>query len=150
MSDQVSVTNLVRNFAAACRAVVPYLDRARVPWADGHQYDNWDRVAEPLFLSLVLEPCQFQAEASFPKIPLILPRYGFPPSGENAFIRLDAGATTECRFMDLLSVEGPFDYCEGQIEGKRVLRALETANLSFVIVGPDGKRHEIETVALDL
>jgi hypothetical protein len=150
MSDQVSVTDLVRNFAAACRAMVPHLDRARVPWTDGQQYDDWDRVAEPPFFSLVLGPCRFQAEASLPGISLVLPRYGFPPSGENAFLCLAAREAGECRFVQLRSLDGPFDYCEGQIEGERVLRPLETADLSLVVVDPNGVRHKIETVELDL
>lgn len=150
MSDQVSVTDLVHNFATACRALVPHLNRAGIPWADGQQYDNWDRVAEPLFFSLVLEPCRLQAGASFPAIPLILPRYGFTPSSENAFLSLDAGATANCRFVGLRSVNGPFDYCEGQIKGERILREVETADLCFVVVGPNGEHHAIKTVVLDL
>ena len=150
MGDHISVNDLVRNFAAACRAMVPYLDCARVPWADAEQYDNWDRVAEPLFFSLVLEPCLFQAEVSFPGLSFIPPRYGFAPGGENVFLRLIAGASEESRFIGLRSVIRPFDHCEGQIDGERVLSPVETTHLRFVIVAIDGKRHEIETVALDL
>ncbi len=150
MSGHVSVTDLVRNFAGACRALVPHLDRARIPWADRQQYDNWERVAETLFVSLVLEPCRFQAETSFPQISLILRRYGFSASGENAFLHLDAGGTADCRFTQLRSVDRPFDCCEGEIGGERVLRPVATASFSFVVVGLDGQHREIKAVALDL
>jgi hypothetical protein len=57
----VTVAELVLNFAEACRALVPYLGRAVVPRRDQQQYDNWDRIAQALFESLVTDPCAFQA-----------------------------------------------------------------------------------------
>ena len=41
--------------------MVPALDCAEVAWRDKGQYDNRSRIAEPLFETLVTEPCAFQA-----------------------------------------------------------------------------------------
>ncbi len=96
-TTQSTVSDLLRNFAEACRALVPSLDRASVRWADGQHYDNWDRIAEALSESLVLEPCRFHVAAVFPSAVLKLERYGFMPAGANAFVSLNrnpAGKTT--------------------------------------------------------
>ena len=90
-TTQSTVSDLLRNFAEACRALVPSLDRASVRWAGemASTYDNWDRVAEALSESLVLEPCRFHVAAVFPSAVLKLERYGFMPAGANAFVSLN-------------------------------------------------------------
>ena len=148
--NQASVTDLVRNFAGACRALVPNLDQARIPWTDGKQYDNWDRIAEALFESLVLEPCRFQAKISFPETPLMLTRYGFLQRSESAFLGFAAGVEAEGRFIRLLSVKEPFDYCEGMVNGHKAVHQIFRVSFSFVMIERDGSRREIESVALDL
>ncbi|PZU85841.1 MAG: hypothetical protein DI527_20765 [Chelatococcus sp.] len=150
MSDQISVTDLVRNFASACRALTPYLDRAHVPWADHRQYDNWDRIAEALFESLVLEPCRLHVEASFPEMSLTLARYGFPADGETIFLSLNGVAYAECRFIQLLSVEEPFDHYEWTSNGSRLALPVASADISLIMIEPDGTRQEIKDIDLDL
>ena len=109
----VSVTDLVLNFADACRALVPAVDRAEVPWRDGEQYDNWDRIAEALFESLVTEPCAFQAAGEAGLAKLRVARYGFSPDAEaNAYVARLGDLPTQ--LITLSSVAAPFDhaYCE--------------------------------------
>lgn len=148
VSRQITVTELVRNFGEACRALVPSLDRAEIPWTDGRQYDNWDRIAEALFESLVLEPCCYEVWDVEPGRPLDVARYGFVPSSESAFVQLHLPEGGRCRFMRLVSLERPFDHCEGVAEGESRVVALGQAELSFVVLGTGGERRGIGVVDL--
>ena len=78
---------------------------------------------------------------------LTLARYGFPPSGESAFLCLDPGVEGEGRFIRLLSVKDPFDCCEGVSKGDKEVRLVSKVDLSLVIIGADGARHEFNSVA---
>jgi hypothetical protein len=107
MMAVVTVTDLVLNFAAACRALVPSLELAEVPWQDGRQYDNFHRVAEPLFLTLVTEPCAFQAGGETGAGKLQLARYAYGDAeGDTGWIVVSGVG----RLISLASVEAPFDY----------------------------------------
>ena len=77
----ITVTNLVLNFARACRSLVPALERAAVAWQDETQYDNWDRIAEPMFESLVIEPCVYAAVGEENIHTLSIAQYGFVSDG---------------------------------------------------------------------
>lgn len=103
----VTVTDLILNFAEACRALVPAFDRAGVPWRDGQQYDNWDRVVEPLFKSLVTEPCEFQAVGEPGRTKLRTARYGFTREA-NAWVALHGDH--RARFIALSSSTAPFTH----------------------------------------
>jgi hypothetical protein len=142
----VTVTDLVLNFAAACRALVPSLDRAGVPWRDEEQNDDWGRVAEPLFESLVLEPCAFQAVGEAGQSRLLMARYGFQPDPAcNAWIEVagDAGG----RMIGLSSVSAPFDHvcCEGPAGAV----PLGRASFVFVYAAAYGTRGRLKEVDLE-
>ena len=133
----LTVTDLVLNFAYACRALVPSLDRAAVPWQDEAQYDNWDRVAEALFETLVTEPCVFQAVGEARSISLHPATYGFAHDpGCNAWLAVNRGRPT--RVISLASVASPFDHarCEGEPE----LVTLREHEFVFVYDTGDGLR----------
>jgi hypothetical protein len=143
-SELVTVTELVRNFASACRAIIPNLERVRVPWRDAEQYDNWDRVAEPLFSTLVVEPCMFQAIRERDLGGLRPARYGFPLALNcNAWIEVQD--VSPFPMLDLASVEEPFDHVRcGQIDR---LVPLAIARCSFVYL-LRGNRCRLEAVDL--
>lgn len=131
----VTVTDLVLNFAEACRSLVPALDRADVPWRDGEQYDNWDRVAEALFESLVTEPCAFQAVGEAGLTKLRIARYGFTPDTEsNAWVALQGDRPA--RFLTLATVAAPFDHA--QCEKPVGLVPLQECRFVFVFGSRDG------------
>jgi len=147
--QSVTVTALVLNFADACRAIVPMLDGAGVAWGDLGQYDNWDRVAEPLFASLVTEPCAFAAvgEANISK--LRIARYGFSPvPGDcNAYIAVDGDDPK--RMLGLSTADRPFDIVRvvrGEAEDKVL---LINCKFAFVFSGADGREHHLTEVDLD-
>ena len=141
----VTVTDLVLNFAEACRALVPSLDRAGVPWRDGGQYDNWDRIAEPLFESLVTEPCAFAAVGEAGLGRLRVARYGFAPAAdENAWIAVDG--VHPARMVGLSSTAGPFDHV--QCAGTSNLVPLTDARFIFVYEANDGSPQRLAVVNL--
>jgi hypothetical protein len=110
------------NFAEACRLLGPALDFARIPWRRSEeQYDNFDRVAEALFLSLVVEPCLFHANAE----DATAARYGFsydePPP---AHFRVNG----KFRFVALETRTRPFDTARHE-KGE-----LPMANATFAFV----------------
>ena len=144
----VQVIDLVRNFARACRALVPHLDQARVPWADCNQYDNWDRIAEPLFESLVLKPCRFQAAEAVSQVVPTTARYGFLPSNENAFVCITDASGEKYNFIQLLSRLTPFDHCEGFFGGQRLVFPMEIAEITFVLLQPGGTHQDFRTIGL--
>ena len=142
----ITVTDLVRNFAAACRALVPSLDRAAIPWRDSEQYDNWDRIAEPLFVSLVTEPCAFHAvgEAGLGKMRVA--RYGFAPARDfNAWVALDVAHPVWV--IGLSSIARPFDHA--QCVEPTGLVPLDTARFVFVYEADDGSQRRLELVDLE-
>lgn len=139
-----TVTELVMNFADACRALVLSMDRAAVPWRDGEQYDNWDRVADALFETLVTEPCAFQAvgEAGFPK--LHIARHGFASDPSyNAWVAMEGDSAA--RVIALSSVSKPFDHV--QCEEPTGIVSLEGARFMFVYDVGDGQQ-TLESVSL--
>lgn len=144
----VSVTALVQNFADACRALVPMLDGAAVPWGDSDQYDNWDRIAEPLFETLVTEPCAYAAVGEANLHRLRIGRYGFRPiPGDcNAFIALDGGKPR--RMVRLSTSDRPFDIVEVVGAEDERLR-LAHCNFVFVFEEPQGTQRHLAEVDLD-
>lgn len=128
----VTVTDLILNFADACRRLVPVLDYAGVPWGDGDQYDNWDRIAEALFTSLVTEPCTFQALG---KTEPRVVRYGFTPDADcTAWIAVEGECVAQ--FINLSSLATPFDHV--QCAEPVGLVPLEGKRFAFVYVTGDG------------
>jgi hypothetical protein len=139
----VTITELVLNFAEACRFLVPSLNRAEVSWRDGAQGPNWDRIAEPLFETLVTEPCAFQAVGEGRLMELRSAVYGFAPAGDcNAWIIVEGSG----RMIDLASVEVPFDHV--RCEELNELVPLEVSRFAFVYDDGNGIQHRIEAVDL--
>jgi hypothetical protein len=146
-----TVTDLVQNFAEACRTLVPSLDRAEVPWRDEAQYDNWDRIAVPLFETLVTEACAFAAVGETGLSRLHVAQYGFVNAKPewNAYIALDG--PTPKRFVGLSSKATPFDtvvFSEGGSE-KMATLALSNARFVFVFAALDGTQQRLTKVLLE-
>lgn len=53
---KTSVDALVRIFRDALLALIPVVERARIPWREGESYDAWDEVVSVLYAKLVREP----------------------------------------------------------------------------------------------
>jgi len=150
MERRATVTDLVLNFGDACRALVPSLDRARIPWSDANQYDNWDRIAEALFESLVGEPCKLQAaKIGFDRVQL--GRYGFDiASAANAFISVVTPYCTDCRLISLVSQERPFSHIRAVGSSRETVAPIDQCDFAFVIVDHAGKTYQFSEIDLGL
>lgn len=141
----ITVTDLILNFAEACRALVPSLNRAEVLWGDGQQGNNWDRVAEALFRTLVSEPCAFHAVGEEGAAKLQILPYGFSPSSEcNAWFTVEDGRPD--RMVDLASVGHPFDH----VRCGDPLRLVPLTSARFAFVHDNGGGLQMRVDAVDL
>lgn len=144
----ITVTDLVLNFVSACRSLVPALDRADVPWQDATQWDNWDRIAEPLFKSLVIEPCMYAAVGEMKLHTLTVPRYGFEPyqPNYNAWITLEG--TSNMRMGGLSTEKQPFDQVDLIDQNNRISIPFEGARFAFTYKDANLTEQQLTTVDL--
>jgi hypothetical protein len=145
----VTVTSLVLNFADACRALVPMLDGAAVPWGDEGQYDNWDRIAEALYGTLVTEPCALAALGEGNLSKLAIARYGFSPApGDcNAYVAVEG--VNPKRLVGLSTAKRPFD--QVRVAGAEAAETMLLRGCRFIFVfpGPDGTQQRLTDLDLD-
>ena len=48
-----SVTELVTIFRDAAIALIPHVERAKMPWKDGESYDDWDNIVTALYENII-------------------------------------------------------------------------------------------------
>lgn len=71
----------IRNFRMALLAVIPYVEKAQIPWRGPHNYDEWDVICTSMYGSLVIEvlrwplPEASQAGFAMPAYDLLLEDY---------------------------------------------------------------------------
>jgi len=72
-SWQTTVSGLVLIFRDALAALVPHMERAKLPWREGEAYDEWDEISEVIFDKIVAQSlrCALGPEGES----LRLPRY---------------------------------------------------------------------------
>ena len=144
----ITVTDLVLNFASACRSLVPALERADVPWRDETQWDNWDRIAEPLFESLVIEQCLYAAVGEMKLHTLTVPRYGFDPYGSQYSAWITLEGATNLRMVGLSTKQQPFDRIDLADQDHRVSIALDGASFAFTFKAPDLAEQQLTIIDL--
>lgn len=109
---ETTVTDLVLILQGAFRAIVPSLERARIPWREGEAYDDWDAIAEVLFEQVVLRSVRSALPQGDVKS-LRFPRYGmlYPDYSEFSFIarRIESGQGPVDVFHSLATDAKPFD-----------------------------------------
>ncbi len=72
---ETNVSELLTIFRDALRALIPYLEAARIRWRDDEAYEDWDDIAETLFERFVLMSIRWGLPN--PQPDLKLPGYGF-------------------------------------------------------------------------
>src|SRR5579863_875412 len=50
-----SIDELVRSFLDALRVMVPVAERVHMPWREPNAYDDWDRICEAIYRSIVID-----------------------------------------------------------------------------------------------
>jgi hypothetical protein len=136
------------NFADASRALVPMLDGAAVPWDDESQYDNWARIAEALYETLVTEPCACAAFGEGNLSKLNVARYGFSPAPGNCNACAGVEGANPKRLGGLSTAKRPFDQVRvaGAEAGETML--LRDCRFVFVFSGPYGTQQRLTDIDL--
>jgi hypothetical protein len=146
--QNVTVTALVVNFADACRALVPMLDGASVPWRDEGQHDEWNRIAEPLFHTLVAGPCALAALGESASGRLDIARYGVEGAQGDCKAYVAVDGPEPRRLLALSTKSRPFDRVTlADAEADEKMR-LTDCRFIFVFEGPEGLQQQLVEVAL--
>lgn len=56
---QLPIDRLIEAFQACLLALIPQMEAVGLPWRDGEAYDDWDRIEEALFKSVISTPVEF-------------------------------------------------------------------------------------------
>lgn len=106
---KISVNETIRTFHESLCAIVPLFERLELPWREPDAYDNWDRVAEALYKTMVEEEIEY---AHIGKPIFGIPKYGFclPSYAEHSYIgNLTKGQ--KWAFVGFSTTDKPFDMC---------------------------------------
>jgi hypothetical protein len=91
-------------------ALVPIAERARIAWRGDDVYDEWDRITEALFQSLVVDSI---GNSNAGPLSRPLAKYGFveEPLAELSVIQVAQPSilASELAFIDFTSTAAPFD-----------------------------------------
>lgn len=143
-------SELVGVFRDALAVVAPVLERARISHLDSEAYDDWDRVAEALFASIVARSVEFSREAQDVRLDpyaLRLPSYAGRPC---VIVRDRSRDGERFIFYSIGSTSSAFDTVrvlrEGELSGNLEAIPFERASFSVSIPG----RNEITSLTVEL
>jgi len=107
---QTSVEFLIGKFREALIGLIPTLEDVRIWWREGQSWDEWDRIAEALYESIVLDA--IRETGRLPAFSLEFPRYDVTPSDYSklSLIAVESSATPKGSiFHRLATSDSPFD-----------------------------------------
>lgn len=73
MGDQIAIAAILGEFRQCLTTVIPYLERAHVPWKNEAAYDEWDDIASAIYRALV---CSVICDTISKTTPLVIAEYG--------------------------------------------------------------------------
>jgi hypothetical protein len=109
---QTTVTDLIGVLQSSFRALIPSLERAKIPWREGEAYDDWDAIASVLFEQFVLRAIRWSLPPEDAER-LQVPRYDmlYPDYSEMSFLarKVESGSPPFDVFHSLATTTEPFD-----------------------------------------
>jgi hypothetical protein len=103
----IPLTEIIRIFRSAMLAVIPHVEKVGVRWKKWETYDDWDRIEEALFESMVSKSIEFIfGEGQTFGLPLIN-NTNFDPKAESLLFDEELGQ--EFRFLALTHDKEPFN-----------------------------------------
>lgn len=153
---EVSVSDLIAIFREALLALVPQMEKARIPWREGEAYDDWDDIATSLYTSIVARSVQNSLQArpgvDLPPYDLLEESYA-----DSAYIEVIIKATqTRFAFVALTTGRDPFDTVRAVpvATGARVedeaRAAWGDAEFSLCVPQPNGGRRCLSVLSVRL
>ena len=117
-----SVYELMTIFQGALKAILPSVERVRIPWKQGEAYDDWDEIAEVLFRSIMERSLGYALGLELVEERILPPYDSIYQSYSNiGRIEVDNCAENDrCVFVRLSTSSEPFD------------------TIDYLIVGDDG------------
>ncbi len=155
-----SVHHLMLNFRDALVALIPYMERGRIPWRDEEAYDDWDEIAQSLYKNMVLRSILFSTEH---QDDLATPEYGtvYPSYDGKSFIEV-VETTPQLDgykvFVGFSTQEHPFDQVRYQPVSGSDLRAtgapvcipLGETKFTFVANTESGVQERFSTILVEV
>lgn len=135
---EARVSDLILEFSRAMRTLVPHLDAARIEWRLPGRYDDFDRIAEALYVSFVLSPAMHDERFSDLGLGDFRP-FGF--SGDDWLAHVAAVAPNgreALPFVDLDSDRQPFDTAVLDPPHQKDRIAVPVVNTEFLVVRDEG------------
>jgi hypothetical protein len=132
-----TLDELMAIFRDGLIALVPIAERARIAWHDAEAYDDWDRIAEAVFQSVVVDAIE-NSNAGPLQRPLA--KYGFvgQPHAAMSVIQVahaSMGVSSDLAFIDFGSNDTPFDTvrAERMLDGSSDLITLPFGEARFLL-----------------
>ena len=103
---ETSINELISIFRGAINAILPWLEKAKIPWKEGVAYDDFDVIAESLFESIVAGSVKSQNKYSgkFPKY-----NYRYTDYSEMDYIGVKDDKGNDLVFVEFQSIFGEND-----------------------------------------
>lgn len=102
-----TVTQLMAILREALAALVPIVEKARLPWQDGHAYDDWDAIAMALYDNIVVRSLKHATQGGRH---LVLPQYDtlYPSYGAMDIISVERRGVPEGVFIGFAGTNPEF------------------------------------------
>ena len=111
-TDRFQVAELLHIFRAGLLALIPVMDRARIPWREGEAYDPWENIERTLYSSII-GSCVENHVGNDESPLMLLSSYGLSYSDyrSHSFLseRGSRLAGTPNAFLEFRYGEAPFD-----------------------------------------
>jgi len=124
-----SVRELLLNFKGALSAVVPWLEKSKIPYYEGEAYDEWDTITSTLYETMVVNSIRysecFEIDIPFAKYDFQYKNY----QGLNFILCENPTGLNELSIFVSFSVEDGFEMVKICKVNKRNLEALSESKL---------------------
>lgn len=150
---ETSVNEAVGIFREGLLALIPIVEKAKMPWADPYAYDDWDVIAQGLYEGIVILSLTHSTQwHDFEEIPEFDHRISDYSNRSYIFL---AEVGEQKPFLCFHSVKAPFDTALVAIldEHQKVVGVSESelGNATFVFSGcRSGNRTNIEDITVVL
>ena len=126
----VTVTGLMKVFQGALLAIIPWAERARIPWKDDSCYDDWEEICDVLFRRIVSATLH---SGNVPSAPLV--KYGVCVEDYSNFslvgVHHKGLKENPAALVSLASSSSPLDTVKAQIFEPASLKVVGQTVIAF-------------------
>jgi len=117
-----TITELIGIFRESLEALIPAMEKARIPWREGEAYDDWDEIANTLFKSIVINSLAEELSGA-----LHLSEYDvhYEDYSKRSFLQVATDSGDRTAFVKFAMVDRPFDSIYAVALNDALLRSKE-------------------------